>query len=460
MKIELNKKIENDSIAITIIDSIPDDIKEISSLCEYKIEDESVLFLPEQNKIFVAFEKISSQNTKVAVAIAMRKLRTTNYTKAHIVTDDFDSEVVIGAMLGFYKFDRYKSKKSPKNLTLNIVSKNIDKKDIIDSQHIANSIMTVRDIVNTTPEDFYPAIMAKKALAIADENDISCEVMGDEYFIANNMGAIAAVGRASRHKSKLIHMTYKPQNAQKKIVLVGKGLTYDSGGLSLKPSDYMVNMKSDKGGGALVLGLLEVISQLQLPFEVHGIIGAVENMIGGDAYKPDDVLVAKNGKTIEVKNTDAEGRLVLADCLCYAQDTIKDIDYIIDFATLTGACVVGVGNYTTAIMGHNDRLKYSMVQSAKDCGEYATSLPFNRYLKKQLKSEIADLSNIASSRYGGALTAGLFLSEFVEDRYKQKWLHCDIAGPTFVDEVWGVNPKGASGAGLQMCLEFVKSLDS
>lgn len=460
MKIELNKKIENDSIGISIVDSIPDSIKDISKLLEYKIEDESVLFLPEQNKIFVAFEKISSQNTKVAMAIAMRKLLTTNYTKAHIIIDDFHSEVVIGAMLGFYKFDKYKSKKSPKNLTLNIVSKNIEKKDIVDSQHIANSIMTVRDIVNTTPEDFYPAIMAKKAQTIAKENDISCEVMGDEYFIANNMGAIAAVGRASRHESELIHLSYKPQNPKKKIVLVGKGLTYDSGGLSLKPSDFMVNMKSDKGGGAVVLGLMEAIAKLQLPYEVHGIVGAVENMVGGDAYKPDDILTAKNGKTIEVKNTDAEGRLVLADCLCYAQDAIADIDYMVDFATLTGACVVGVGSYTTGIMGHDDRLKHRMVKSAMNCGEEATSLPFNRYLKKQLKSEIADISNIASSRYGGALTAGLFLSEFVRDNYKQKWLHCDIAGPSFVEEIWGVNPHGASGVGVHMCLEFIKSLDS
>jgi leucyl aminopeptidase len=270
-----------------------------------------------------------------------------------------------------------------------------------------------------------------------------------------------AVGRASRHRSKLIHLTYKPKGkvkAKKKMVLVGKGLTYDSGGLSLKPADYMVNMKSDKGGGCAVLGIMNTISALNLPIEVHGIVGAVENMIGGDAYKPDDVLTARNGKTIEVKNTDAEGRLVLADCLCYAQDEIEDIDYIFDYATLTGACVVGVGQYTNGIMGNNSMLKHEVVKSAINSGELATTLPFNRYLKKTLKSEIADMSNIASTRYGGAITAGMFLDNFITDENKDKWVHLDIAGPAFVDAAWGDNPAGASGAGVRLTIEFMKNL--
>ena len=195
--------------------------------------------------------------------------------------------------------------------------------------------------------------MAQKAKKIAIENNLEIKIFGEKYFTEQKMGAISAVGRASRHDSRLIHMTYAPANPMKKIVLIGKGLTYDSGGLSLKPADFMVTMKSDKSGGSAVLGIMNAIAKMKLPIEVHGIIGAVENMIGGDAYKPDDVLVAKNGKTIEVRNTDAEGRLVLADCLCYAQDEIQDFDYIIDYATLTGACVVGVGHYTTGIMGNN-----------------------------------------------------------------------------------------------------------
>jgi leucyl aminopeptidase len=203
---------------------------------------------------------------------------------------------------------------------------------------------------------------------------------------------------------------------------------------------------------------MKIVSKLNLPIEVHGIIGAVENMIGGDAFKPDDILTARNGVTIEVKNTDAEGRLVLADCLCYAQDEVKNIDNIIDLATLTGACVVGVGEYTSGVMGNNNMLSYQMVQSAIECGELATSLPFNRYLKKTLKSKIADISNISNTRYGGAITGGMFLDNFIKDENKQKWLHIDIAGPAFVEQSWGYNPFGASGAGVRMVVEFIKTL--
>jgi leucyl aminopeptidase len=272
------------------------------------------------------------------------------------------------------------------------------------------------------------------------------------------MGAMLAVSRASRHKPRLIHLSHKPKNAKKKVVLVGKGLTYDSGGLSLKPSDFMVTMKSDKSGGSAVLGIMDAVAKLNLPIEVHGIVGAVENMIGGDAYKPDDVLYARNGKSIEVRNTDAEGRLVLADCLCYAQDEIKDIDYILDFATLTGACVVGVGEYTNGIMGNNDTLNNKVIKYSLKSGENAALLPFNRYLRKLIKSDIADVCNIASSRYGGAITAGMFLDNFIEEKYKQKWAHIDIAGPAFVESSWGYNPKGASGAGVRLAVEFIKNL--
>jgi leucyl aminopeptidase len=169
-------------------------------------------------------------------------------------------------------------------------------------------------------------------------------------------------------------------------------------------------------------------------------------------------LYAKNGTSIEIRNTDAEGRLVLADCLCYAQDEIKNIDYMIDFATLTGACVVGVGHYTTGIMGNNNILNYKYVRSALDSGELATSLPFNRYLKKTLKSEIADICNISNTKYGGAITAGMFLENFIKKENKQKWIHLDIAGPAYVESAWGYNPYGASGAGVRMTIEFFKNI--
>jgi leucyl aminopeptidase len=271
------------------------------------------------------------------------------------------------------------------------------------------------------------------------------------------METLLAVARASRHRPRVIHLSHKPKNPKAVITLVGKGLTYDSGGLSLKPSDFMVTMKADKSGGSAVLGIMKAVSELNLDVEVHGFVGAVENMIGGDAYKPDDVLRAKNGKTIEVRNTDAEGRLVLADVLSYAQQEVK-ADYLFDFATLTGACVVGVGHYTSGIMGNANEPKEMVLKAAEASGELATKLDFNRYLKKTLKSDIADICNISNTRYGGAITAGQFLSEFIDEEHKDKWAHIDIAGPAFVEHIWGENPHGASGAGVRMMVKLLEKV--
>ncbi|MEA2017008.1 MAG: leucyl aminopeptidase [Campylobacterota bacterium] len=448
-----SKKIKND--------------KEILKSLNFKGEDEESALLPELGKLYVGCETDDSDNIRIAIATAIKTLNKTNFKSASIKCKDNLSAYIDGFELGNYKFDKYKSKQeelTQEDKNIYIIVDNIDKKiqkEFEESISICESVNMTRDFVNTPPDDFYPSIMAKEAIKIAQENELECKILDEDYLEQNNMGAMLAVGRASRHRSKLIHLTYKPSGkikAKKKIVLVGKGLTYDSGGLSLKPSDFMVSMKSDKSGGCAVLGVMNTISTLNLPIEVHGIVGAVENMIGGDAYKPDDVLTAKNGKTIEIRNTDAEGRLVLADCLCYAQDEIKDIDYILDFATLTGACVVGVGQYTSGIMGNNSQLNHKIIKSASNSGELTTTLPFNRYLKKTLKSEIADICNISNTRYGGAITAGMFLDNFIKDENKQKWVHIDIAGPAFVESSWGYNPHGASGAGVRMAIEFIKDI--
>ena len=299
--------------------------------------------------------------------------------------------------------------------------------------------------------------MAQDALNLAKSHaSIKCEVYDEKFLAKENMNAFLAVNRASVHKPRLIHLTYKPKKSKKRIIFVGKGLTYDSGGLSLKPADYMLTMKSDKSGAAAALGIIKGAAELNLPFEIHAILGATENMIGGNAYKPDDVLISRSGVSIEVRNTDAEGRLVLADCLSYAQDFKPDI--LIDMATLTGACVVGLGEYTTGIMGNSESLKSEFKNKIKDSGELATTLDFNPYLSELIKSQIADVSNCASSRYGGAITAGMFLAKFIKDEYKDKWLHLDIAGPAYREKAWGYNQAGASGAGVRMNLYFLQAL--
>ena len=450
-------------VLVKTLDGFKD--SEILEILDFKAKDESCVLLAESKKIYVGFEENDYDSIAIAIATAIKKLQTTKFKSAKIklceVLENNLKALVEGALLGEYKFTHYKSEKENKKIELNLIVKEKTpelEKVLKESKIISKAVNKTRTMVNTAPADFYPSVMAEVAQELAKDANISCEVYGEKYLEKNKMMAMHSVGRASIHESKLIHLSYKPKNATKKIVLVGKGLTYDSGGLSLKPSDSMVGMKMDKSGGCAVLSTLWAIAKLGLPFEVHGIVGAVENMIGGNAYKPDDILKAKNGKTIEVRNTDAEGRLVLADCLCFAQDEIKDIDYIFDYATLTGACVVGVGQYTTGIMGNNEILKRNAVLSALKSGEYATTLDFNRYLKKAIKSEVADICNVANTRYGGAITAGMFLDNFIYDENKEKWIHFDIAGPAYVESVWGYNPHGGSGAGVRMTIKFLQNL--
>lgn len=469
MKINLVEKSEKISSEVEIIfvkdlENLTND-KEVLEILDFKAKDESCVLLAESKKIYVGFEDNSYECIAIATATAIKKLQTTNFKNAKIELNEVLEEnfkaLVEGAALGQYKFIDYKSEKDKKKIELDIIVDEKTKKlesILNESKIIAKAVNKARNMVNTAPADFYPEVMAKMAQEIAKDVEIKCEIHGESYLEKHKMMAMHSVGRASIHESKLIHLTYKPKNPKFKIVLVGKGLTYDSGGLSLKPADFMVTMKADKSGGCAVLSTMWAIAKLELPFEVHGIVGAVENMIGGNAYKPDDILTAKNGKTIEVRNTDAEGRLVLADCLCYAQDEIKDIDYIFDYATLTGACVVGVGEYTTGIMGNNEVLKRNAVASALKAGEYATSLDFNRFLKKTIKSEIADVCNVANTRYGGAITAGMFLDNFIYDENKNKWIHFDIAGPAYVEKAWGYNAHGASGAGVRTTIGFLKDL--
>jgi leucyl aminopeptidase len=436
-------------------------------------QDESYLLI-DKNRLYVGIDKISSLNVRTAVATAIKSLATTNYQTLKIASymNHPKCTAVIRAMvegfkLGAYSFDKYKSEKAQQpieNIIISLEDYNEFELDMekcvmaLDNGEItADATNFTRDIVNTTPDDCYPAVMAKIAKALAKNNGLKCKILKPKELRKEKMETLLAVARASRHKPRVIHLTHKPKKPKAVVTLVGKGLTYDAGGLSLKPADYMVTMKSDKSGGSAVLGIMKAVAEMNLPIEVHGFVGAVENMIGGDAYKPDDVLVAKNGKTIEIRNTDAEGRLVLADVLCYAQQEVQ-ADYLFDFATLTGASVVGVGHYTSSVMGNSDKPKDAYITASKIAGEFATKLDFNRYLKKSLKSEIADICNISNTRYGGAITAGQFLEAFIDDEHKDKWAHIDIAGPAFVEHTWGENPHGASGAGVRSTLRFLEKL--
>jgi len=435
-------------------------------------QDETCLLL-EKNRLYVGATTLKGADVRRAAANAIKALKGTKYRSLKVATYTNKGctytlrAMVEGFILGAYSFETYKSKKNEnkiKDISISLEEYNeldidIEKASLLvhKAQITADATNFTRDIVNTTPDDCYPDVMASIAEGMAQDTGLKCNILKPKQLRKEKMETLLAVARASRHKPRVIHLTHKPKNAKKVITLVGKGLTYDSGGLSLKPADFMVTMKSDKSGGSAVLGIMKAVAELDLPIEVHGFVGAVENMIGGDAYKPDDVLVAKNGKTIEIRNTDAEGRLVLADTLCYAQQEVKS-DYLFDFATLTGASVVAVGHYTSSIMGNNKEVQDLVVKEAHSAGELATALDFNPYLKKTIKSEIADVCNISNTRYGGAITAGQFLSEFIDKRHADKWAHIDIAGPAFVEHAWGENPFGASGAGVRMMVKLIENL--
>jgi len=431
---------------------------------EYGFEgkDGEVLVLPDRKRIYVGIEKVDAENLKTATAAIIKSLKKYKFESVEITPPNVkDKNLLVaffeGFLLGDYEFDKYKSNKAKHPIKKIALNSKRDFEEIIKEAKIrAENINFVRDIINSMPDEITPPKLAAIAEEVANKNKLECKIYDENYLYENGYHAFYSVGKASAHPPRLIHLTYKPKNAKRKIVLVGKGLCYDSGGLSLKPADYMVTMKSDKSGAVTVLGIIKAASELGLDIEIHAILGAAENMIGGNAYKPDDVLRAKNGKTIEVRNTDAEGRLVLADCLCYAEENIKDFDKIFDFATLTGACMVGVGEYTAGVMGFNKEQINEVLKVSEKTGEHFAYLPFNKYLPKLLKSNVADICNIASSRYGGALTAGLFLSEFIEN--KDKWTHFDIAGPAFVEKEWGYNPYGASGFGVDTILTYLKSL--
>jgi len=429
---------------------------------EYGFEgkDGEVLILPERKRVFVGIEKINAENLKTATAKIIKSLKNYQFESVEITPPNIKDENLLvsffeGFILGDYEFDKYKSEKLKHPIKEICINSKREFENIIKEAKIrAESINFVRDVINSMPDEITPAKLAAIAEEISQKNSLECKIYDENYLYENGYNAFYSVGKASSNPPRLIHLTYKPKNPKRKIVLIGKGLCYDSGGLSLKPADYMVTMKSDKSGAATVLGIIKAAGEMDLDVEIHAILGAAENMIGGNAYKPDDILKAKNGKTIEVRNTDAEGRLVLADCLCYAQENIKDFDKIFDFATLTGACVVGVGEYTAGIMGFNKNQIDEILEVSEKTGENFAYLPFNKHLKPLLKSNIADICNIASSRYGGALTAGLFLSEFVEN--KDKWIHFDIAGPAYVEKEWGYNPFGASGFGVDTIISYLK----
>lgn len=364
--------------------------------------------------------------------------------------------VAEGALIGEYAFDKYKTKKENeiKIEEFILVEKDFDKIEKLKNGvekgiKIANAMTFARNLANEPAQNVTPSKLADVARKI---DGIKTKIYEKDDIERMGMGAFLAVGQGSAEFPKFIHMKYTPSHPKKKIAIIGKGITFDSGGLDIKPASSMLTMKDDMSGAACVLGIMNSLKSLNPEVEVHGIIAACENMPSGSSYKPGDILIAKNKKTIEVDNTDAEGRLTLADALCYACEL--GVDEVIDIATLTGACVVALGTHAGGIMGNNQELINKLIKSAEDNGERFWQLPMFEEYKENLRSDVADMRN-TGGRNGGTSTAAVFLQEFVKD---VSWAHLDIAGVAFLEKPQKDLIKGATGVGVRTLINYILSV--
>jgi len=365
-----------------------------------------------------------------------------------------------GVLLGAYRFDRYKSEQKHRGRLRSVVVSlpggiaDGAKQAAHLGERVAGAVAWARDLVNEAPMHCTPARLARAAQELARESGLGCEVRGQKEIEALGMGMFLGVARGSAESPQLVKVSWVPRGAKGRapLVLVGKAITFDSGGLSLKPTDSMVTMNGDMAGSAAVLAAMKVVAELAPPFPVHALLGACENMPGGRAYKPSDVLTALNGKTVEVTNTDAEGRLVLGDVLAWAAGTLAPAA-IVDVATLTGACVVALGNYTAGAFGPDGPVIDAVLEAARASGEDVWRLPMVEAVKDTLKSDVADMKN-TGERWGGAISAALFLREFVGET---PWAHLDIAGPAHSSKERGYVGKGGTGVGVRTLVELVRA---
>lgn len=375
---------------------------------------------------------------------------------AFYLADNWPADVieaaVCGSLVGCVGQDLYRAKKSRFPLA-DVAWAGVDAAAASRGAILAEAVNLTRRLVNEPPSDMYPESFAAEAARVAEEAGIKIEVWDQARLEAERCGSLLAVARGSDREPRLVILRYNggPAN-QPPLALVGKGVTFDSGGLSIKPTDGMKTMKCDMAGAATVVGAMQAIARLKLPVNVIGLCGLVENMLSGSSYKLGDVLRARSGKTIEVLNTDAEGRLVLADVLdvCLQNNPAK----IIDLATLTGACVVALGNDVAGLMT-NDQPWADAVKAAADIsGEPMWQLPMFPEYGEQIKSEVADIKNVGEGRWGGAITAGKFLEEFVQGK---PWVHLDIAGPAFLESSKSWLEAGGSGFGVRTLVEVARN---
>ena len=409
---------------------------------QFKAKPSALLKIPDADGKLASVLVIVNPQLIWTLGWCANELPTGNY---HIATSCEDKEqLLLGWALGAYRFQRYK--KSKKRVTKLKVDESINQNRL---QAFLNAVTVVRDMVNTPASDMMPADIAYQCGTIAKESGaVVTEITGDDL-LSNNFPVVHAVGRASIHKPCFIEFNWGNKK-NPNVCLIGKGVSFDSGGLNIKSGQEMRLMKKDMGGAAHAIGVAHAVMQLNLPIHLKVLVPAVENAISDNAFRPGDVLTSRSGKTIEIDNTDAEGRLILCDAITKAVE--EDQDLIIDFATLTGAARVAMGTEVPAFFSNDDSIAEELYLAAKRVHDPIWPLPLHQPYRYMLDSSIADICNSASSGFGGAITAALFLQEFVS--VATKWVHFDVMA-------WNTRsragqPKGGEAMGLRAVIEFLE----
>lgn len=376
-----------------------------------------------------------------------------------ISLEDFSQSLVEGIHLGLYQFTEFKTEERENikevkkaNLVLSDEKRLSQVQESVNAAEIiSRAVYLTRDLVSRPANRKTPSILAQVAKDVAESNGLRLKVLNADEMEKLGMGALLAVAAGSREPPKFIILEYKPRReGLDKLVIIGKAITFDSGGLSLKPSENMDKMKHDMGGGAAAMGIIQAVSQLTLPLHLIALIPATENLPSGSAYRPGDILSSLSGKTIEVISTDAEGRLILADALTYSQRFKPKA--IIDLATLTGACIIALGENVTGMMGNGDELKARVRKAADRTGERVWELPLWEEYDEKIKSDIADVKNVGG-RPAGTIIGGIFLKKFAGE---YPWVHLDIAGPVWTEKDRPYIPKGATGIGVRLVVQLLR----
>jgi leucyl aminopeptidase len=450
---------------------VSDDLRQVikDSKFEGRSDESLTLLAGQPRKVTLIglgkLDALTHRNVKAAVATAGRTAKRHRdpkiallfpYTLPGKTAEESTLAIADALAQSDYKYDAYHTvRKEPKKIHIEatLIAPDVDAKKLdARARAIAEGIRTVRDLGNAPSNVMTPTRLADRAVEVCKEVGVKCTVYGRKEIERMKMGGLIAVNRGSIEEPRFVVMEYTPKKASKHVALVGKGITFDSGGISIKPAERMEEMKFDMCGAAAVIGVIEAVAKLKLPVKVTGIFASTDNLPSGSAYKPGEIITMMNGKTVEIVNTDAEGRMILGDALHYASNLKPD--HIIDYATLTGACVVALGLDAAGLFSNSDELARKLIESGERVGERVWRMPLWDEYKDLIRSEWADMKN-SGGRWAGSISAAVFLKEFVDC---PSWAHLDIAGTAYAESENAREARGANGAGVRVTVDFLSSL--